>query len=51
MNFRKKQEKDKIKNEKKKKIKGLCNSGLLISGSISIGVRVFMLFDITLVKC
>jgi len=46
-----KKKKRKKKGGKKKKIKGLCNSSPLINGNISIGVRVFVLFYITLVKC
>jgi len=43
----------KIKNKKKekKKIKGLVTHFPFISWNISIGVRVFVLIDITLVKC
>ena len=43
--------KKKKESEKKKKIKGLCNSFPLICGSISFRVRVLVLFDVSLVKC
>jgi len=54
LSFEKRKKKNELnfqKKEKKKKMKGLCNSFPLISGNISIGVRVLVLFDITLVKC
>jgi len=41
----------KKRKKEKKRLKGLFNSYPLICGSISIGVRVLVLFDVTLVKC